>query len=65
MYYLQNRYQDSNWEDTNDINEPFTDLDRATRRALKLSLNSIAYGMVRVVDRKGNVYGTYTAGQEV
>jgi hypothetical protein len=65
MYYLQNRYQDSDWQDTNDTNEPFYDLERACRRAMKLSLNAVAYGMIRVIDRKGEVYGTYTSGQEV
>lgn len=62
MYYIQNRYQDSGWEWVNDVNEPFSYLEKARRRAEKLSYNAIAYGMVRVVDKKGNVYHTFRAG---
>lgn len=61
-YYLQNRYQDSGWEALNDVNEPFTDPEKAKRRAAKLSLNSICYGMVRVVDAKGRPIITFKAG---
>lgn len=62
MYYLEHRYQDSGWVSLPDINSPFKDLDRARRRASKLSQNSIAYGMVRVVDYRGVVWATFAAG---
>lgn len=62
MYYLQHKYQDTNWIDLPEDNYPYADLERARRRAAKLAENSIAYGMVRVVDKKGRVYHTFAAG---
>lgn len=57
-YYLQNRYQDSGWEPVNDVNEPFTDLRKAKRRASKLA-DQGWYGMVRVIDEKGRPIHTF------
>lgn len=65
-YYLQNRYQDSGWEnlyqDANTLEE-FDDEHDACWYASKLSLNSICYGMVRVIDsEKNKVVITFPAG---
>ena len=63
MYRLENRYQDSNWTPCEDVQFPCADIERACRRARKLSQDTIAFGMVRVIDKKGNVVGTYSAGK--
>jgi hypothetical protein len=46
-YILQNRYQDSGWENLR--GEVFRDIHDAVWRAAQLSTYSIHYGMVRVV----------------
>lgn len=59
-YQLQHRYQDSGWEN---LNEECIHLQTAKHRAYELSKNSIAYGMVRVVNRAtGAVEAEYPAG---
>ena len=59
-YKLQNRYQDSGWEN---LNEECSHLETAKHRAYELSKNSIAYGMVRVVNRAtGAIEAEYPAG---
>lgn len=60
-YQLQHRYQDSGWENLNE--ESSSHLETAKHRAHELSKNSIAYGMVRVVNRAtGTVEAEYPAG---
>ena len=61
-YYLQNRYQDSGWED---LNERYLEPGVAIDKACKYSLDAIAYGMVRVLDNKGEVVKTFSCGKEV
>ena len=59
-YKLQNRYQDSGWEE---LGEQFSNLNDANRRAHDLSKDAICYGMVRVVDvTNGIVEAEYPAG---
>jgi len=61
QYILQNRYQDGGW--INFDNEEFDHCGDAICRASELSEDSIAYGMVRVVDNDENcVVITYAAG---
>lgn len=63
-YRLQNRYQDSGWEDLRD--EQFHAAREAIRRASKLSQGgrgAMIYGMVRVVrNRDGAVMQEFAAG---
>ena len=60
-YKLQNRYQDSGWENLD--REEFHRLNEAMDRGYELSKNSIAYGMVRVVNLvTGKVEVEYPAG---
>ena len=47
MYKLQNRYQDSGWED---LHIKFTNEKDAIQEASVLCKDAICYGMVRVVD---------------
>lgn len=47
QYQIQNRYQDSGWEQTN---ESFADKYEANRFAFECSKRPVVYGMVRVVD---------------
>lgn len=49
-YRLQNRYQDSGWESL--AYEEFEHCGDAICRASELSEDAVAYGMVRVVDKK-------------
>lgn len=58
IYKLQNRYQDSGWEDLDLV---FYSRVEAIEKAVELSRNSICYGMVRVVCR-GRVIETFVAG---
>ena len=58
-YKLEHRYQDSGW--TLLDGEGFTDGNEAVKRAADLSKNSIAYGMVRVIDHNGVII-TFPAG---
>ena len=59
-YKLQNRYQDSGWED---LGMEFDIPKRAVKKALKCSKDAIAYGMVRVVDvKEKRVVVTFAAG---
>jgi len=61
-YILQNRYQDSGWEN---LNEEFDHVREAVQRASEASKNSICYGMVRVVDMDNEqVVITFPAGVE-
>ncbi len=61
MFQLQNRYQDSGWETLD--REQFSRLDKAKKRAHKLSKNAISYGMVRVINLANNsVEVEYPAG---
>jgi len=60
MFQLQNRYQDSGWEN---LDEEYDSAKKAKKRALKLSKDAICYGMVRVVDvEKKQVIVTFPAG---
>lgn len=60
-YSLQNRYQDSGWEDLGRYR--FDSEDEAVQQAGLLSQDAIIYGMVRVVDRReGRVVATFAAG---
>jgi hypothetical protein len=62
-YRLQNRYQDSGWEYL--AYEEFEHCGDAICRASELSEDAVAYGMVRVVDKKtGRVVITYPAGKK-
>jgi len=60
-FYLQNRYQDSGWEE---LNEFYHDYDEAIDSAQRKSLDSIAYGMVRIVTEAGIVMKTFSCGKE-
>lgn len=46
-YQLENRYQDSGWED---MGESFDSRDDAVWRAAEYSSKGMYYGMVRVID---------------
>jgi hypothetical protein len=50
MFYLQNKYQDSDWESVPNVEFNYQDL--AVNYAQNLSGNSISYGMVRVIDNE-------------
>lgn len=69
QFKLQNRYQDSGWEDfggTNRQNDIYEDESIACGEALEFSKNSMFYGMLRVVELgTKNVIATYTAGKKV
>lgn len=65
MYTLESRFIGSPWEPCEDINSPFTDLQRAIKRARKLSESASVYGAVRVVDKRGEVYATFVEGTAV
>ena len=61
-FKLQNRYQDSGWEN---LNESFHTTEEAEDKALEFSKNSICYGMVRVVDTsKQEVVSTFSGGKQ-
>lgn len=57
-YRLQNRYQDSRWED---LGESYPTEAAASYRAFRLSANGICYGMVRVVAPDGRVVVEFPA----
>lgn len=60
-YGLQNRYQDSGWED---LDQTYESLTEAVFVAAGYSLKSIIYGMTRVVDHwEGSVVITFPAGE--
>ena len=59
-YRLENRYQDSGWED---LETPFANCTEAIACAGSLAKDSIIYGMTRVVDLvEGEVVITFAAG---
>ncbi len=61
MFQLQNRYQDSGWD--NLPGEEFHHSEPAVSRAGELSKDAIWYGMVRVIDTvKKEVVKTFAAG---
>ena len=60
-FHLENRYQDSGWED---LNEHYIDYDKAVDKAMEYSLNAIAYGMVRVINHRGEVIKIFSSGKE-
>lgn len=62
QYFLQNRYQDSGWEDI--PKERYALAGDAICKASELSDNAICNGMVRVVDSfTGKVLIEYAAGR--
>jgi len=59
MYKLQNRFQDSGWEN---LNIEHTLANDAIQEASELSKNAICYGMVRVIHEEHGVIATFAAG---
>lgn len=59
-YRIQNRYQDGGWEEANLY---FKNLADAISKAEKCSSDSIAWGMVRIVDADDKILHTYGAGE--
>lgn len=60
MFRIENRHQDSGWEDAE---ERFATLDEAVWRASRMSVEPMAYGMARVVEvATGRVVITFPAG---
>ena len=63
-FTLQNRYQDSQWEDVRHTD--FDDEESARIEAKILSKDSIFYGMMRVVNLETyRVIATFSAGKEI
>lgn len=64
MFILQNRYQDSQWEDVGHTD--FYDEEPARIEAKILSKDSICYGMMRVVNLEtSRVVATFSEGKEI
>jgi|APSaa5957512622_1039677.scaffolds.fasta_scaffold06372_5 hypothetical protein len=63
-FTLQNRYQDSQWEDAGHTD--FYEEQPARIEAKILSKDSICYGMMRVVNLEtSRVVATFSAGKEI
>lgn len=63
-FTLQNKYQDSQWEDAGRTD--FYDEEPARIEAKILSKDSIYYGMMRVVNLEtSRVVATFSAGKEI
>lgn len=60
MYHLENRHQDGGWQSIPD--EIYVGFDAANLRARELARDAICYGMVRVIDGRGQPVVTYPAG---
>lgn len=64
MYILQNRYQDSGWEEL-DVEFSEAQKQEALNKAQEFSKNPIYYGMVRVICSNTNsVIGTFSGGKK-
>lgn len=62
-YRLQNRYQDSGWEEARGYESD--NLRQLELTAKQLSENSIAWGMIRVVGPGGEIYSVFSGGQQL
>jgi len=65
IFYLQNRYQDSNWTTLSDLKYSFYSREEAEKVAEELSKEAMFFGMVRVMPEKINrKITTFAAGGE-